>query len=37
MRTYGLGNLRVSFGYFSNEAYGSYIRYTYDSCKDCVR
>ena len=37
IRTYGLGNLRVSFGHFSNEAYGDYIRYTYDSCKDCVR
>ena len=28
IRTYGLGNLRVSFGHFSNEAYGDYIRYT---------
>ena len=37
IRTYGLGNLRVSFGHFSNEAYGDYIRYTYDSCRDCVR
>ena len=37
IRTYGLGNLRVSFGHFSNEAYGEYIRYTYDSCRDCVR
>ena len=37
IRTYGLGNLRVSFGRFSNEAYGDYIRYTYDSCRDCVR
>ena len=37
IRTYGLGNLRVSFGHFSNEAYGDYIRYTYDSCQDCVR
>ena len=36
IRTYGLGNLRVSFGHFSNEAYGDYIRYTYDSCRDCV-
>ena len=37
IRTYGLGNLQVSFGHFSNEAYGDYIRYTYDSCRDCVR
>lgn len=37
IRTYGLGNLRVSFGHFSNEAYGDYLRYTYDSCRDCVR
>ena len=37
IRTYGLGNLRVSFGHFSNEVYGDYIRYTYDSCRDCVR
>lgn len=37
IRTYGLGNLRVSFGHFSNEAYGDYTRYTYDSCRDCVR
>ena len=37
IRTYGLGNLRVSFGHFPNEAYGDYIRYTYDSCRDCVR
>ena len=37
VRTYGLGNLRVGFGHFSNDAYGPYIRYTYRSCGDCVR
>ena len=37
VRTYGLGNLRVGFGHFSNDAYGPYIRYTYHSCGDCVR
>lgn len=37
VRTYGFGNLRVSFGHFANEAYGDYLRYTYHSCKDCVR
>ena len=37
IRTYGLGNLRVSFGQFSNDAYGPYTRYTYRSCPDCVR
>ena len=37
VRTYGLGNLRVGFGHFSNDAYGDYTRYTYRSCGDCVR
>lgn len=37
IRTYGLGNLRVGFGRFSNDAYGDYTRYTYRSCGDCVR
>ena len=37
IRTYGLGNLRVGFGHFSNDAYGDYTRYTYRSCGDCVR
>ena len=37
IRTYGLGNLRVGFGQFSNDAYGPYTRYTYRSCGDCVR
>ena len=37
IRTYGLGNLRVGFGQFSNDAYGDYTRYTYHSCGDCVR
>ncbi len=37
IRTYGLGNLRVGFGQFSNDAYGDYTRYTYRSCGDCVR
>ena len=37
VRTYGLGNLRVGFGRFSNDAYGDYTRYTYRSCGDCVR
>ena len=37
IRTYGLGNLRVAFGQFSNDAYGDYTRYTYRSCGDCVR
>ena len=37
VRTYGLGNLRVGFGHFSNDAYGDYTRYTYRFCGDCVR
>ena len=37
IRTWGLGNLRVGFGQFSNDAYGDYTRYTYRSCGDCVR
>lgn len=37
VRAYGFGNLRVSFGHFANEVYGDYLRYTYHSCKDCVR
>ena len=36
IRTYGLGNLRMLMGTFANDAYGSYTRYTYDSCDDCV-
>ena len=36
IRTYGLGNLRMLMGSFSNDAYGNYTRYTYDSCDDCV-
>ena len=36
VRTYGLGNLRMLMGTFANDAYGSYTRYTYDSCDDCV-
>lgn len=36
IRTYGLGNLRMLMGSFANDAYGSYTRYTYDSCDDCV-
>lgn len=36
VRTYGLGNLRMLMGSFANDAYGSYTRYTYDSCDDCV-
>lgn len=36
IRTYGLGNLRMLMGSFSNDVYGNYTRYTYDSCDDCV-
>ena len=36
IRTYGLGNLRMLMGTFANDAYGSYTRYTYYSCDDCV-
>ena len=32
VRTYGFGNQKVSLGNFHNDAYGDYIRYTYDSC-----
>ena len=36
VRTYGFGNQKVSLGNFHNNAYGDYIRYTYDSCGSCL-
>lgn len=36
VRTYGFGNQKVSLGNFHNDAYGDYIRYTYDSCGSCL-
>ena len=35
-RTSGAGTLRILAGYFRNEEFGNYIRYTYTTCDTCV-
>lgn len=37
LRTNGFGNFTMALGSFQNELYGNYTRYTYASCKACVK